>query len=82
MSADPKYEGQVCYGYDLSEKSLEELQNILQIGLQYLLEFYHKSEDKPNFFQESFDLLAGSDQLRKQIIAGKTEKEIRAGNPD
>jgi uncharacterized protein YbbC (DUF1343 family) len=67
------------YVYDLSEKLLEELQNIRQINLQYLLEFYHRSEDKQNFLQEFFFLLAGSDQLRKQIMAGKTEKEIRTG---
>ena len=79
MSSDPKFEGQVCYGYDLSKKSLEELQNIRQINLQYLLEFYRKSDDQQNFFQQSFDLLAGSDQLRKQIVAGKSENEIRTG---
>ncbi len=78
MSSDPKFKGQVCYGYNLTEKPMEELQNIRRINLQYLLEFYRKSQDQHNFFQKSFDLLAGSDQLRKQIIAGKTEDEIRA----
>lgn len=78
MSSDPKFEGQTCYGYDLSGQSLEELQAIREIDLSYLLEFYQKEKDKAKFFEKSFDLLAGSDQLRKQIIAGKTEEEIRA----
>ncbi len=78
LSQEPKYEGDTCYGYNLSEVPIEELQQIKQIELKYLLEFYSKSPDKEKFFGPSMDLLAGSDQLRKQIIAGKTEEEIRA----
>ena len=34
--------------------------------------------EKENFFDNFFDKLAGTDKLRKQIIAGKTAKEIKA----
>lgn len=78
MSSDPKFEGKTCYGYDLSTLSMETLQQIDHIDLSYLLEFYRKEKDKEHFFEQSFDLLSGSDQLRKQIIAGKSEEEIRA----
>ncbi|CAN5220178.1 DUF1343 domain-containing protein [soil metagenome] len=78
LSADPKFNGKVCYGYDLSKISLEELQKTKEINLFYLLEFYRNSNEKDKFFEPSFDLLAGSDQLRKQIISGKTEQEIKA----
>jgi uncharacterized protein YbbC (DUF1343 family) len=77
LSINPKFEGKTCYGYDLSDMSLAQLQEIKELKLQYLLEFYNKAADKEKFFLKSFDLLAGSDNLRKQIIAGKTEKEIR-----
>lgn len=77
LSLHPKYEGQVCYGYDLSEMEISKLQQIRQVGLTYLLEFYKKAKEKDVFFEKSFDLLAGSDELRKQIVAGKPEKEIR-----
>lgn len=77
MSISPKYEGEICYGYDLSESSITELQDIKEVKLHYLIEFYHQSTDKQDFFQKSFDLLAGSDQLRKQIVSGKSEQEIR-----
>jgi uncharacterized protein YbbC (DUF1343 family) len=77
LSADPKFNGKVCYGYDLSKISLEELQNIREINIQYLLEFYNQSNIKADFFEKSFDLLAGSDQLRKQIIAGKSAEEMK-----
>jgi uncharacterized protein YbbC (DUF1343 family) len=39
---------------------------------------YKNDADKANFFTPFFDKLAGTDQLRKQIIAGKSEAEIRA----
>jgi uncharacterized protein YbbC (DUF1343 family) len=77
MSAKPQYEGQTCYGYDLSGQTLEQLQQIRDIDLSYLIEFYRKAPDKSRFFEKSFDQLAGSDQLRKQIIAGKSEAEIK-----
>ncbi len=78
MSSDPKFDGQTCYGYDLSETPMEELQAIDHIRLAYLLEFYQKAAHKEKFFQQSFNSLAGSKQLQQQIIAGKTEEEIRA----
>jgi uncharacterized protein YbbC (DUF1343 family) len=77
LSINPKFEGKTCYGYDLSGMSVAELQNIRELKLNYLLEFYKKVMDKEKFFLKSFDLLAGSDTLRKQIMAGKTEKEIK-----
>ncbi len=77
LSQQPKYENKTCYGYDLSVKSLPELQKIKGISLQYLLDFYQKAPDKHSFFGKTFDVLAGSDELKKQIIAGKSEKEIK-----
>jgi uncharacterized protein YbbC (DUF1343 family) len=77
LSLKPKYEGQPCRGYDLSGTPMEELQAIRQLELRYLLEFYRQAPDKTKFFEKSFDLLAGSDVLRKQIIAGRSEAEIR-----
>jgi uncharacterized protein YbbC (DUF1343 family) len=77
LSINPKFEGKTCYGYDLSAMSLAQLQDIKELKLNYLLEFYKKAPDKEKFFTKSFEQLAGSDNLRKQIIAGKTEKEIR-----
>ena len=68
--------GQTMYGQDL--RNLDP--NKQKFTLQYILDFYQKMPDKSKFFTraEFFDKLAGTDELRKQIIAGKTEKEIRA----
>ncbi len=77
LSLKPKHEGQLCRGYDLSGTPLSALQAIRQLELRYLLEFYGQAPDKVKFFEKSFDLLAGSDALRKQITAGLSEAQIR-----
>ena len=76
----PKHEGKNCNGYDLSNLELIYLQKQSKLNLTYLLDFYQNFPDKENFFLANnfFDKLAGTDKLRKAIIAGKTEAEIRA----
>ncbi|MDR2283815.1 MAG: DUF1343 domain-containing protein [Sphingobacterium sp.] len=68
--------GQTMYGQDL--RGLDADQQ--KFTLKYVLDFYNKMPDKTKFFArpEFFDKLAGTDELRKQIIAGKTEDEIKA----
>jgi uncharacterized protein YbbC (DUF1343 family) len=39
---------------------------------------YQACADKEKFFNDFFDKLAGTDELRLKIIAGKNEAEIRA----
>jgi uncharacterized protein YbbC (DUF1343 family) len=67
--------GQTMYGQDLRKLDADKQ----TFTLKYILDFYQKMPDKSQFFTraEFFDKLAGTDELRKQIIAGKTEKEIR-----
>jgi uncharacterized protein YbbC (DUF1343 family) len=48
-----------------------------KIHLFWLLSMYQAAPDKAKFFIPFFDKLAGTDALRKQIEAGKTEAEIR-----
>ena len=76
----PKHKGKVCYGVDLSSTSLEVVHSSEQMSLDYLLDAYRNYSDKEKFFLKNgfIDRLAGSDELRKQIIAGRSEKEIRA----
>ena len=76
----PKHENKTCYGYNLSNHSIEKLYQ-RKFDLSYLIEFYQFFPNKEKFFLKNnfFDKLAGSDQLRKNIIAGKTATEIRQG---
>ncbi len=72
---DPPLKGQTCYGYNLSKVPSRNL----GFSLKYLLYFYEKSGLGEKFFTSPsfFDKLAGTDSLRLDIIAGKSEKEIR-----
>ncbi|MBN2486915.1 MAG: DUF1343 domain-containing protein [Bacteroidales bacterium] len=78
-SLNPVYENKTCYGADLRlpHDSLFNLKG--QLELKYLLEMYNSLGSKEDFFNNYFDYLAGTDKLRKQILAGKTENEIREG---
>lgn len=75
MAAHVEQQGNLCYGLDLREVEAASE----KFTLKYLLDFYRKSDSKDSFFSrpEFFDKLAGTDQLRKQIIDGKSEDEIR-----
>jgi uncharacterized protein YbbC (DUF1343 family) len=51
------------------------------LSLCFLISFFEKSGRKENSFfsrPDWFDLLAGTDKLRRQIVKGLSEKEIRA----
>jgi uncharacterized protein YbbC (DUF1343 family) len=73
MSKNPPHENKACYGRDLRGESLDH-----RFTLSYLLEMYNKSGKGAAFFNNFFDKLAGTDQLRKDILSGKSEAEIRA----
>ena len=81
----PKHEGRQCRGFDLSKMELKKLQQTKRLDIGWLLDFYANCPDQNDFFLQNnfFDKLAGGATLRQQIIAGKTEVEIRASwQPD
>lgn len=73
----PKYEGEECRGFDLREFARHYLNGSGELYLFWLQEAYQASPDKENFFNNFFDKLAGTDQLRKDIIAGLGIQQIR-----
>ena len=70
----PKHENLECFGIDLRFQE----DYLTAINLKWIIDCYQKSNEKEKFFTNFFDKLAGTDKLRKQIIAGKTVKEIKA----
>lgn len=76
MSKHVEGKGAINYGIDLRSVVSSEH----KFTLKYVLDFYKKTPDKSTFFARPafFDKLAGTDQLRLQILAGKSEQEIRA----
>ncbi|GAA4051976.1 DUF1343 domain-containing protein [Hymenobacter glaciei] len=74
-SPTPPMKGQRCYGLDLTTVPTRDHGGLV---LKYLLDFYQQSTDKEHFFGKYFEELSGTDALRQQIIAGKSEAAIRA----
>lgn len=73
---DPFLNGKLCYGENLSEKNLD----LRELNIDWLLNAYKNYKNPTqDFFLKNlfFDKLAGSDELRKQIIAGKSAQEIK-----
>jgi len=75
-SPTPPLNGQRCYGLNLATAPSRAADGGLV--LSYLLDFYQQSTDKAHFFGKYFEELSGTDALRQQVIAGKSEAEIRA----
>lgn len=75
MAAHVEQQNELCYGLDL--RGVDGASQ--KFTLKYLLDFYKKSKLGDKFFArpDFFDKLAGTDKLRKQIIAGMNEKQIR-----
>lgn len=77
MSETPPHQDKVCYGLDLREYDTSIFSRTGRINLTWLKEFYTAYPNKKEFFRDRFDRLAGTTELRKQIIAGNSEEEIR-----
>ena len=77
MSKSPKCLGKKCYGIDLTNK-YDEVKQGKRLRLDWLLLAYQNYMGKEPFFVPFFEKLAGTDQLRKDIEAGKSETYIRA----
>lgn len=76
----PKHEGKICKGIDLTQLQKEDLHKAGRLDLSYLLTMYEAlaGQGEPFFLDNNFfEKLAGTDQLRQQIIAGNSEEQIR-----
>lgn len=69
----PKHENKECFGTDLRFQE----DYLMAINLNWIVDAYNQSPEKESFFNNFFDKLAGTDKLRKQIISGKSAKEIK-----
>jgi uncharacterized protein YbbC (DUF1343 family) len=84
MSETPLHQDSACYGLDLRKYDTNKLRKSKQLNLGWLMELYKAYPNKERFFDMTqskqmgnFDKLAGTENLRKQIIAGTSEAEIR-----
>jgi uncharacterized protein YbbC (DUF1343 family) len=72
----PKLNGETCYGKDLHK--VEKAQDHF-LDLTYLIDVYRALDQPEDFFLKNdfINLLAGTDQLKMQIIAGTDMETIR-----
>ena len=85
---EPKLKNQLCYGWNLyndGDAVAKKLNN--HINIDYLVRAYQLFPQKDSFFLRPksgkstdyfFNKLAGNNELREQLIAGKTSAEIKA----
>lgn len=84
MSETPLHQNNDCYGLDLRNYDVSLLRKTGQVNLKWLMELYQAYPEKEKFFDYTqskqmgnFDKLAGTTKLKKQIIAGLSEADIR-----
>ncbi|MDB5243183.1 MAG: hypothetical protein JWP57_3808 [Spirosoma sp.] len=75
-AVNPPLEGKLCYGLDLSTVPISRK----GMMLDYFFDFFNRASDKTKFFlaNNGIDRLAGTDQLRLQMLAGVSAQKIRA----
>lgn len=85
MAETPLFKDQVCYGLDLRDYDTSTFRKTRQINIQWVMELYKNSPKKSDFFNYklsnqmlNIDKLIGVSEFKNQIIAGKSEAEIRA----
>lgn len=85
MAETPLFNDEVVYGLDLRGYDTKELRRSGKLNLKWMIDLYNAYPDKRNFFDRSIsnqigniDSLAGTSEFKEQIIAGKSEDEIRA----
>lgn len=84
MKEAPLHQDTACYGLDLRQYDTARLRKTGKLNLGWLMELYKIYPDKARFFDTSqskeignFDKLAGTENLKNQIIAGTSEAVIR-----
>ena len=74
---EPLWQNKICYGYDL--RSVQR-KRAYEINLNWLINARDQLGDSIPFIDQRnfFDRLAGTSELRKQLSAGMSAKEIKA----
>jgi uncharacterized protein YbbC (DUF1343 family) len=76
-ASNPKHTGKICYGVSF-QSLIENNINVHGIRIDYLKDAYLKTQTSEEpFFKSFFTLLAGNNELQKQIEAGASVNEIK-----
>jgi uncharacterized protein YbbC (DUF1343 family) len=84
MAETPLFMNQEVYGLDLRNYDTKELRRSKKLNIKWMIDLYNAYPDKKNFFDKSLskeindiDKLAGTREFKEQIMAGRSEDEIR-----
>ncbi len=75
-STNPPQKNNKCFGKNLKDYYLKHPSELGKIELGWILDFYHNISDKSPFFNNYFEKLSGTTELRKQIEDGLTNWSI------
>jgi len=77
-SLHPKFQDQLCKGFDLSDTSVDEIRKRASINWEYVWMMY-ESLGEENFFKSLnyFQKLSGSDQLHQALVKGWSIKQFK-----
>lgn len=85
MAESPLHMNEQCFGIDLRGYDIGKLRKSKRINIEWMLALYKAYPEKEKFFDRTqskqmgnIDFLAGNFEFRKQVIAGKTSKQIQA----
>ena len=68
----PPLEGELCKGY-----AFYDAESPRGLSLKWIIDFYKDLSPRTEFFKDYLTLLAGTEELRKQIELGLTEEQIK-----
>ncbi len=84
MSETPLHQNEECFGLDLRQYNMTAIRKKGKINIQWMMNLYKAYPEKAQFFDRTYskqmgdiDKLAGSKLFKQQIIAGKSEADIR-----
>ncbi len=72
-SKTPKFNGELCYGVDLSKTK-----KLNKVDIQWVVDAYQKTPKDTDFFLKGFTIHAGTKKLQEQIESGMKAEEIHA----
>jgi uncharacterized protein YbbC (DUF1343 family) len=76
-NSNPLFVDKTCFGIDLRSLKISYLENQNKINLQWLIQVYQTMNRGNSFFTGYLSKLAGNDILRKQVVDGLSEIQIR-----
>jgi uncharacterized protein YbbC (DUF1343 family) len=76
-NSKPLFVNKTCFGIDLRSLKISYLENQNKINIQWLIQVYHTMNSGSSFFTGYISKLAGNDILRKQVVDGLPEIQIR-----